>query len=112
MDSHELARVGDLWRMNQDYGLSAAYNLQLNTQKNSLRRLNSPNSRMYLKLIGLDVLLLHVTWASTMIPILKIAKKRYDTKSSTFKGRLMLGVCSYVFASDTRDLFLTNVMYQ
>jgi len=32
MVSDELAQVGDLWRMNQDYGLSATYTLKLNMQ--------------------------------------------------------------------------------
>lgn len=42
---------------------------------NSLRSLNYLNSRMYMKLIDLDVLLLHEKWANTMIPILKVAKE-------------------------------------
>lgn len=113
MGSHELAWVGDLWRMNQDYGLSATYTLQLNMQKlNSLRSLNCLNSRMYMKLIDLDVLLLHGKWANTMIPILKVVKKKYDTKSSTFKGRMTMGISSYIFASDTRALFFMDVRYQ
>lgn len=99
------------WRFVEDEsGLSATYTLQLNMQKiNLLSSLNCLNSRMYMKLIDLDVLL-HEKWAGTMIPILKVVKKKYDTKSSTFKGRLMLGVCSYVFASDTRDLFFTYML--
>lgn len=83
MGSHELPWVGDLWSMNQDYGLSATYTLQLNIQKlNSLRSLNCLNSRMYMKLIDLDVLLLHEKWASTMIPILKVVKEKYETQCS------------------------------
>lgn len=102
MGSHELAWIGDLWGINQGYGLSATYTLQLNMNKlNSLRSLNS---RMYMKLIDLDVLLLYEKWASTVISILKVVRNKYNTRSSTFKSRLMMGVCSYVSASD-RDLF-------
>lgn len=69
--------------MNKNYGLSATYVLQLSIQKiNSLRSLKHLNSRIYMKLIDLDVLLLHEKWASTMIPILEVVKEKYDTKSS------------------------------
>lgn len=58
---------------------------------NSLRSLNCLKSRIYMKSIDLNVLLLHEKWANTMISLLKAAKEIYDRVADA--GCLFLHFC-------------------